>query len=80
MTTDSITQKTFQGTVVKTAGKDTTVVSVSRYVKHPKYKKYRVRTKKYLVHDSGNTAQIGDTVTIMECRPISKMKHFKLAN
>lgn len=80
MTTDSTKQKTFHGTVVKMAGKDTTVVSISRYVKHPKYKKYRVRTKKYLVHDPGNTAQIGDTVTVMECRPVSKTKHFKLAN
>ncbi len=74
-----IRPQTFRGVVVKTAMKDTATVAVSRYVKHPKYKKYQVRTKKYLVHDEGNTAQVGDKVTIVACRPISKMKRFKLA-
>lgn len=69
----------FVGTVVKTAMTDTATVSVSRYVKHPKYKKYQVRTKKYLVHNPGNQAQVGDKVTIVACRPISKMKRFKIA-
>jgi len=72
--------QTFQGVVVKTAMKDTATVAVDRYVKHPKYKKYQTRTKKYLVHDPGNTAQVGDKVTIVACRPISKNKHFKLAS
>lgn len=72
--------QTFQGTVVKTAMKDTATVAVSRYVKHAKYKKYQVRTKKYLVHDEGNTVQVGDKVTIVACRPISKMKRFKIAS
>ena len=71
--------QTFRGTVVKTAMKDTATVAVSRYVKHPKYKKYQVRTKKYLVHDPGNTAKVGDEVTIVASRPISKLKRFKLA-
>lgn len=71
--------QTFQGVVVKTAMKDTATVAVNRYVKHPKYKKYQTRTKKYLVHDPGNTAQVGDKVTIIACRPISKLKRFKLA-
>ena len=71
--------QTFRGTVVKTAMKDTATVAVSRYVKHPKYQKYQTRTKKYLVHDEGNTAQVGDEVTIVACRPISKNKSFKLA-
>ncbi len=70
--------QTFQGVVVKTAMKDTATVAVSRYVKHPKYKKYQVRTKKYLVHDEGNTAQVGDKVTIVASRPISKLKRFAL--
>ncbi len=70
--------QTFQGVVVKTAMKDTATVAVSRYVKHPKYKKYQVRTKKYLVHDEGNTAQVGDKVTIVASRPISKLKRFSL--
>lgn len=64
--------------VVSDKMKDTIVVSVSRYVKHPKYKKYLVRSKKYHAHDPGNTKKIGEAVMIEECRPISKMKHFKV--
>lgn len=71
--------QSFRGVVVKTAMKDTATVAVSRYVKHPKYKKYQKRTKKYLVHDAGNTVAVGDKVTIVACRPISKMKRFKIA-
>jgi small subunit ribosomal protein S17 len=58
--------------------KDTITVAVERYVKHPKYKKYLRRTKKYLVHDAGNTAAMGDVVDITETRPISKRKCFAL--
>ncbi len=71
--------QSFQGVVVKTAMKDTATVAVSRYVMHPKYKKYQVRTKKYLVHDEGNAASVGDKVTIVACAPISKRKTFRLA-
>jgi small subunit ribosomal protein S17 len=71
--------QSFKGTVVKTAMKDTATVAVSRYVKHPKYKKYQTRTKKFLVHDEGNTAVVGDEVTIVACAPISKLKSFKIA-
>ena len=72
--------QSFKGVVVKTAMKDTATVAVSRYVKHPKYKKYQTRTKKYLAHDPGNTVQVGDRVTIVACRPISKLKRFKIAS
>lgn len=72
--------QSFKGVVVKTAMTDTATVEVSRYVKHAKYKKYQVRTKKYLVHNPGNTAQVGDKVTIVACRPISKLKRFKIAS
>ena len=71
--------KTFDGVVVKTAMKDTATVQVERYVKHPKYKKYMRLSKKFLVHDPGNTAQVGDKVTIRETRPISKRKRFVIA-
>lgn len=71
--------QTFRGTVVKTAMKDTVTVEVSRYVKHPKYKKYQVRTKKFLVDDPGNTAEVGQQVTIVATKPLSKRKSFKLA-
>ncbi|OGG67695.1 30S ribosomal protein S17 [Candidatus Kaiserbacteria bacterium RIFCSPLOWO2_02_FULL_56_11] len=78
MTTTSPRPQIFKGVVVKMAMADTVTVRVDRYVKHPKYKKYFVRSKKYLVHDPGNTVAIGDRVTIVACRPISRRKHFKL--
>ncbi len=68
--------KILKGVVVKTAMKDTATVSVSRYVKHAKYKKYFSISKKFLVHDAGNKAKVGDKVTIRETRPISKRKFF----
>lgn len=71
--------RTMQGIVVKSAMKDTVTVSVKRYVKHPKYKKYYTSSKKYLVHNPGNTVHIGDTVAITETRPISKLKRFVLS-
>lgn len=70
------TGKTFVGVVVKSAMKDTATVSVERYVKHPKYKKYMKLSKKFLAHDPGNTAEVGTKVTIRETRPISKRKRF----
>ena len=72
------TGKLLRGTVVKAAMKDTATVSVETYVKHPKYKKYMRRSKKFLVHDVGNTAKVGDKVVIRETRPISRRKHFIL--
>ena len=72
--------KTFQGVVVKTAMKDTATVLVERYVQHPKYKKYYTSSKKFLVHDVGNVAKVGDKVIIRETRPISKLKRFIIAS
>lgn len=68
--------QSFVGTVVKAAMKDTATVQVDRYVKNAKYKKYFVRSKKYLAHNPGDVAQVGDTVTIVATRPISKLKSF----
>ena len=76
MTESKNNGKTFRGVVVKAAMKDTVTVSVERYVQHPKYKKYLRRSKKYLVHNPGNTVAVGEKVTIQETRPISKRKHF----
>ncbi len=70
--------RTLRGKVVSTKMTDTITVAVERYVKHPKYKKYLRRTKKFLVHDQGNTAKVGDVVEITETRPISKRKSFTL--
>jgi len=71
-------RKTLRGVVVSSKAQDTVTVLVSRYVKHPKYKKYRTVSKKYLAHNPGNTAKEGDKVVIRECRPISKNKHFEV--
>ena len=71
-------KQTMRGTVVKTAMKDTATVAVSRYVKHPKYKKYMKQTKKYHVHNEGNRAKEGERVTIRSCRPLSKTKSFEI--
>lgn len=68
--------KTFEGVVVKAAMKDTITVQVERYVKHPKYKKYMRLSKKFLVHNPGNTVAVGSKVVIKETRPISKLKRF----
>ena len=72
--------KTLNGVVVKSAMKDTITVAVSRYVKAPKYGKYVKMVKKFLVHNPGNTAEVGEKVTIRETRPISKSKHFEVVS
>lgn len=76
METKTTTGKTFEGVVVKSAMKDTVTVQVERYVKHPKYHKYMRLSKKFLVHNPGNTAEVGTKVTIKETRPISRLKRF----
>ena len=54
------------------------VVSVERKVKHPKYGKFVNKTTKFTAHDEENTCNIGDTVRIMEIRPLSKNKKWRL--
>lgn len=54
------------------------VVSVERKVKHPKYGKFLNKTTKFVAHDEANTCNIGDTVRIMETRPLSKNKCWRL--
>ncbi len=80
MSTEQTTQngRVLRGTVVASKMTDTITVAVERYVKHPKYKKFLRRTKKFLVHDKGNTAKVGSVVDIRETRPISKRKCFEL--
>lgn len=78
--TDTIKKtKTLKGEVVSDKMKDTIIVVVKRYVKHPKYGKFVQTKKRYKVHDAGNTKRIGELVTIKETRPISKDKYFTLA-
>ncbi len=70
--------KVLKGTVVASKMQDTCTVAVERFVMHPKYKKFMRRTKKFLVHDAGNTAKVGEMVEIKETRPLSKRKRFEL--
>ena len=70
--------QTFSGIVVSDKMKDTTVVSVERYVKHEKYHKFQTKRTKLMAHDPGNTKKIGDKATIEACRPMSKNKAFKV--
>lgn len=72
--------KELSGIVTSDKMKDTVVVKVNHFVKHPKYGKFITRSKKYKAHDAGNTKKIGETVTIKECSPISKDKHFKVVS
>jgi small subunit ribosomal protein S17 len=72
--------KTLSGVVVSDKMKDTCTVSVTRFVKHQKYKKYYKVSKKFKVHDAGNTKRVGDKVEIKETKPISKDKHFVIVN
>ena len=53
-------------------------VRVERYVKHPLYKKYVRKSRKFMAHDENNDCRIGDTVRIMETRPLSANKRFRL--
>ena len=70
--------KILKGKIISDRMKDTVVVLVERYVKHPKYKKYFKKSKKFKAHDFGNKCKIGDSVVIEESRPISKDKSFKV--
>jgi small subunit ribosomal protein S17 len=71
-------RKQLVGTVVSDKMKDTIVVEVSRFVKHPKYDKYISIDKRFKADDKGNTKKVGDKVTIEECAPISKDKKFRV--
>lgn len=66
------------GKVVSTKMQKSIVVAVERQVPHPIYKKYFKRTTKLMAHDEQQAATIGDTVKIMETRPLSKRKRWRL--
>jgi len=71
-------RRTLQGTVTSAKSQDTITVVVDRTFRHRRYGKFVRRKKKYLVHDSEGSAQDGDTVEIVACRPISKQKRWRL--
>lgn len=66
------------GVVTSNKMEKSVVVSVERKMKHPKYGKFVKQTKKFVAHDEKNECNIGDTVRIMETRPISKNKCWRL--
>lgn len=69
-------KRTLHGTVVSDAADKTVVVRVERQFRHPLYKKFIRRTKKYAAHDEENRCKTGEQVRIQECRPISKRKRW----
>ena len=73
-----MSRRVLQGVVVSDKADKTVTVRVDRRVKHPLYKKYIMRSKKYAAHDAENQCKVGDTVRIRECRPISKNKCFEV--
>lgn len=66
------------GVVVSNKMDKSCVVAVERKVKHPKYGKFVKKTSKFMAHDEQNDVNIGDTVRIMETRPLSKNKNWRL--
>ena len=71
-------RRVLQGEVVSDKSDKTVVVKVERTYKHPLYKKYIKKDKKYSVHDENNKFKIGDFVQIRECAPKSKTKTFEV--
>ena len=69
-----------QGVVVSNKMNKTIVVEVETHKKHPKYLKRVKYSNKYYAHDENNVANVGDTVTIMGCRPLSATKRFRLVS
>lgn len=71
-------RRVLRGTVSSDAMDKTITVVVERFYKHPKYEKFMRRHKKYHAHDEANDAHPGDVVEIVECRPMSKIKRWRL--
>jgi small subunit ribosomal protein S17 len=70
--------RTLTGRVVSNGMDKTAAIAVERVVKHALYGKYIRRTSKILAHDENNECRIGDTVNIVECRPLSKRKAWRV--
>ncbi len=78
MTDERNNRKVRQGVVVSDANDKTIVVQISERKPHPIYGKMMTSTKKLHAHDENNEAHVGDTVSVMETRPLSKMKRWRL--
>ena len=72
-------RKVREGIVVSDSMDATVVVAVVERVRHPRYGKTVQRTKRLYVHDADSTAKVGDRVRVVETRPLSKLKHWRLA-
>ena len=77
-TEERASRKVRVGTVISDKMNKTVIVGVERRVTHPLYGKKITRTKKYYAHDEGSVAHVGDTVRIVETRPLSKMKRWRV--
>ncbi|HCK59655.1 MAG TPA: 30S ribosomal protein S17 [Gemmatimonadetes bacterium] len=77
-TTERNRRKTRTGVVVSDAMNKTVIVNIERRFAHPLYGKGMKRTKKYHAHDENNEYQVGDTVRIVETRPLSKTKRWRV--
>jgi len=77
--TASSRRRSLTGIVVSDKMQKTIVVQVSRRYRHPRYKKYVNERARYKAHDEQNTARIGDKVTIVESRPLSRDKRWSLS-
>jgi small subunit ribosomal protein S17 len=77
-TTERRNRRTLQGLVVSNKMDKTVVVRVTRHVKHARYRKYVRDSKKYLAHDETQECGIGDLVTIVETRPMSRNKRWRI--
>ena len=73
-------RKLREGVVVSNKMQNTVVVRVDRKMRHPKYEKVIIQSKKYYAHDAANNLQLGDVVFIEETRPISKMKRWRVVD
>ncbi len=73
-------RRTLIGTVISSRMDKTATVKIERRVKHPVYGKYIRRSTKLHVHDADNSCREGDTVTIEQCRPLSKTKSWRLVD
>jgi len=71
-------KRQISGTVIKISGEKTVSIVVERKVIHPRYHKTVKRFKKYLIHDEKGEVNLGDTISAIECRPLSKTKSFRL--
>ena len=71
-------KRILQGIVVSDKGVKTVIVRVERRLRHPLYKKFVKKSKKFMAHDENSQAKMGDVVNIQECRPISKRKCWQL--